>query len=152
MHMERSEESFTTIFRHWGQNLPSDFQLELLQKPRSKDIGGFDPRALTSHATVNPWQPEVIFSLVSPKRLLGSKLPFSQLLQRRGLVSSRCSYPSAMGSTLPSTSWFLFDRGEGSPFEAVMLLFPVSQSTEQAAGDTGEETHLQREKGMQRLP
>lgn len=106
VHVERSEESFTTIFRHWGQNLPPDFQLEFLQKPGPKDICGFDPRALTSHAAVNPHQPEVIFSLVSPKRPLWSKLPFSQLLQRRGLVSSRCLYQSATGSTLLSTSWF----------------------------------------------
>lgn len=91
--VKRSEESFTTIFRHWDQNSPSDFQLEVLQKPGSKHIGGFDLCALTSHAAVNPWQPEVIFSLLSPKRPLGSMLPFSQLLHR-GLVSFRCLCPS----------------------------------------------------------
>lgn len=40
MQVKRSEESFTTVFRHWAQNSPSDFQLE---KPGFKDIGGFDP-------------------------------------------------------------------------------------------------------------
>lgn len=127
-------------------------QLELLQGPGSKDIGGCDPCALTSHAAVNAWQPEVIFSLLSPKRPLGSMLPFSQLLQRRGLVSSRCWCPSALGSTLPSTSWFLCDRGESGPWEAVMFLFPVSQGTVPTAGDTGEKAQLQSEEGMQRLP
>lgn len=58
----------------------------------------------------------------------------------------------AMGSTLPSTSWFLCGRGESSPLEAAMLLFPVSQRAGQTAGDTGQETHFQSEEGMQRLP
>lgn len=58
----------------------------------------------------------------------------------------------ATGSTAPSASWFLCGRGESSPWEAVMLLFSVSQRTGQTAGDTGEETHLQSEEGMQGLP
>lgn len=151
MRVKRSEESFTTIFRHWGQNLPSDFQLEVLQKPGSKDIGGFDLCALTSHAAVNPWQPEVIFSLVSPKRPLGNMLTFSCCKEKDLCLIVACAH-LAMGSTLPRTSWFWCDRGESSPLEAEMLLFPVSQRTVQTAGDTGKETNLQSEEGMQRLP
>lgn len=99
-HVKKRGKSFTTVFRHLGQNLPRNFQLELLQKSGSKDIGGFVPCSLTSHAAVNPQQQEVIFRLRSLKRPPGSTLPFPQLLQRRGLLASGCLHQSTMGSWL----------------------------------------------------
>lgn len=149
--LKRSKESFTTIFRHWGQNSSYDFQLEVLQKPASKDVGGLDPCAFTSHTAVNPWQPEVIFSLVSPKWPLGNMLPFSCCKEEDLCLLGACAH-LATGSTLPRMAWFLCYRGEISPLEAVMLSFPVSHRTVQTAGDTGEETNLQSEEEIQRLP
>lgn len=91
---KRRERSFTTIFRHLVQNLAPNFQLELLQKSGSKDIGRFDPCSLTSHAAVNPQHQEVIFRLRSPKRHLESKVPFLSCCKEEGFyLLDACACP-----------------------------------------------------------
>ncbi|EOA94088.1 hypothetical protein Anapl_17153 [Anas platyrhynchos] len=64
------------------------------QKPSSKAISGFDLWSLTSRASMNPRQQEVIARLRSPKSPLGITLPFPQPLQRK--AASRCLCPSTM--------------------------------------------------------
>lgn len=169
-HVKKRGKSFATVFRHLGQNLPRNFQLELLQKSGSKDIGWvcsllpYQPCRCESTIAGGHFQAQIskeaprehtAFPSVAAKKRASSfwmpapihhgfLAPANELIIGQQLISG----PRA----LPSTSWFLCERGESSPFEAGMILFPVSWRTAQTAGDTGKETCLQSEEGRQQLP
>lgn len=114
---------------------------------------------------MNPRQQEVIFRLRCPKRPPGSILPFPQLLQRRGLLASRCLCPSTM---VPCSCKWINNRtatyycSQGTSQHLLVSLWKRREQslwgrddfipTVQTAGDTGEETHLQSEEGRQWLP
>lgn len=118
VHVKWREKGFTTIFRHLGPNLPPNFQLELLQKSGSKDIGGFDLCSLTMAAGGHfqaqmskeaPLEHAAFPSAAAKKRAssfqmpvpihYGFPAPASELMTGQQV--------SSVPRALPSASWFL---------------------------------------------